>query len=81
VELCDYDEHVSLVQVLHPRVGSWPYPQTLDQAEKTYQVKHSSLLRKFQNYGQKKFYIIGPWSQRPIPKICAGILQTFLRQS
>ncbi len=25
--------------------------------------KHSSLLRKFVNYGQKKFYNIGPWPQ------------------
>jgi hypothetical protein len=24
--------------------------------------KHPSLLRKFVNYGQKKFYNIGPWS-------------------
>jgi hypothetical protein len=23
--------------------------------------KHSSLLRKFVNYGEKKFYNIGPW--------------------
>jgi hypothetical protein len=23
--------------------------------------KHSSLLRKFVNYGRKKFYSIGPW--------------------
>jgi len=23
--------------------------------------KHSSVLRKFVNYGQKKFYNIGPW--------------------
>jgi len=27
--------------------------------------KQSSLLQKFLNYGQKKFYNIGPWSNKP----------------
>jgi hypothetical protein len=45
-------------QVLHSRVGFWTYRQTLDKAE-----KHSNLLQKFVNYGQKKFYNIRPRAQ------------------
>jgi len=35
-------------------------PQTLDEAGKTFQGQHSSLLRRFVNCGLKKFYNIGP---------------------
>ncbi len=38
-----------------------PYSQTLDEAGKTFQYKHSSLLRTFVIYGRKKFYNICPW--------------------
>jgi len=50
--------------VLHSRIGSWPYPQTLGSPARD---KHSSLLRKFVNYGRKKFYDIGPWCRRKEP--------------
>ncbi len=38
-----------------------PYSQTLDEAGKTFQYKHSSLLRTFVIYDRKKFYNICPW--------------------
>jgi hypothetical protein len=41
-------------QVLQSRVGSWPYPQSLDKATKY------SLLRTLINYGQKSFTTLGP---------------------
>jgi hypothetical protein len=46
--------------MLHSRVGSWPYPQTLGWAtvEIHAREKHSSLLQKFVNYGCKKLYNI-----------------------
>jgi hypothetical protein len=34
----------------------------IDYARKLARNKHSSLLLKCVNYGQKKFYNIGPWS-------------------
>ncbi len=44
------------------RAGSWPYPQTLDQAGKAYQDQTlSNLLRIRVNYGRKKFYKIDAW--------------------
>ncbi len=39
-------------------VGSWPYPQTLDWAERLAMDEHSSLLQTFVNYARKKLYII-----------------------
>jgi len=43
----------------HSRIGSWPYPQTLDLVEKLARVKHSSLLQTFVNYGSKKLITSG----------------------
>ncbi len=37
-----------------------PYLIILDLAVEAARDKHSSLLRKFENYEQKKFYNIGP---------------------
>ncbi len=37
-------------------------PQTIYETEKTARDKHSSLLRILINYGHKKFYNTGPWS-------------------
>ncbi len=37
-----------------------PHSRTFIQLEKLAKDKHSSLLQKFVNYGQKKFYNIGP---------------------
>jgi hypothetical protein len=42
-------------QVLHSRVGPWPYPQILDWLERLAGTKNSSLLRKPVNYGCKSF--------------------------
>ncbi len=44
----------------HSRLSSWSYQQTLDQTEKLAIDKHSSLLRKFVNYGQKSFLTFLP---------------------
>jgi hypothetical protein len=50
------------LQVLLSRVGSWPYPQTLDWVLVLARDKHSSLLRKSViTYGRKKFYSIATW--------------------
>jgi hypothetical protein len=38
-----------------------PYPQSLHRLERLARDKHSNLSPKFVNYGQKKFYNIGPW--------------------
>ncbi len=47
--------------MLHSWVGSWPYPQTLDQAGNILaRDKHSSLSRKSVNYGQKSFIKLAP---------------------
>ncbi len=43
--------------MLHSRISSWAFPQTIDQSGEA-----ASLLQKFVNYGQKKFYNIGPES-------------------
>ncbi len=43
----------STFQVLHSRVGSWPYAQRLSR------MKHFSLLQKIVNYNLKMFYNIG----------------------
>jgi hypothetical protein len=50
--------------VLHSRVGSWPYSQTVDQAGRLARNKRFSLLGAFVNYGPKKFYNIGPRALR-----------------
>ncbi len=39
-------------------LSSWPYPQTLDKAEKACQRQTLKLIT-FINYGQKNFYNIG----------------------
>jgi hypothetical protein len=44
-------------QVLHSRVGSWSYPQTLD---KVVEACQEQLLQKFVGYICKKCYNIGP---------------------
>ncbi len=44
----------------------WPYPQSLDQAGKACQGQTPNTIayyEKFVNYGQKKFYNIGPMNQ------------------
>ncbi len=51
-----------LVQILHSRVGSWPYHKHQTRPAILAWDKHSSLLRKSVNHGQKKFYNIGPRS-------------------
>jgi len=45
-------------QVLHSRIGFWPYPQTLDRAGNACQGQTLSLLWKVVNYVRKKFYEI-----------------------
>ncbi len=53
-----------LSEVVHTRVGTWLYPQTLNYAGKAYQghtcSKYSSLVRKVVNYGQKSFKTLVP---------------------
>ncbi len=52
--------------MLHFRVGSWLYPQTLDWGEDLERLardKDSSLLQTFVNYGRKKICNIGPSTQ------------------
>ncbi len=48
-------------QVLHSRVGSLPYPQTLDQAGKACQEQ--TLYMKIRKLRTKTFYYIEPWCQ------------------
>ncbi len=48
--------------MLHFRVDSYPYLQTLDYEGKTSHGQ-SWLLQKSVNYGRKKFYSIGPGSE------------------
>ncbi len=43
-----------------PRVGFWPYPQTLDNAGQACRDRHSNLLQIFLNYGRKRFMILAP---------------------
>ncbi len=45
------------------QVGSGLTCKHYTRLEKFASDKHSSLLRKFVNYGRKKFYNIDPWSQ------------------
>jgi hypothetical protein len=40
----------------------WAHCVCPSQAFPRYSYKHSSLIIKLVNYGQKKFYNIGPWS-------------------
>ncbi len=40
-------------------VGSWPYPQTLDQAVNAYQGQTLYLIMNTLNYGRKKFILLG----------------------
>ncbi len=44
--------------MIHSRVGSWPHTLTLD--IRLARDKHSSLLRKSVNYGQKSFITLTP---------------------
>ncbi len=55
--------------MLHYRVGSWPYPQTLNYAGKPSKDKLSSLLQTIVNYESKKFYNIGPRIAEPFDPI------------
>ncbi len=45
--------------MLHSRIGSWPYPQTLDWGGKACQGQTPSLLLKGVTFRRKKFYNIG----------------------
>ncbi len=64
----------TLVKLINSRIGSWPHPQTL--LERLTMDEHSCLLRKFVNYGRKKFYNIGPRTLRsPFPPELAETLQ------
>jgi hypothetical protein len=45
------------------RVGSWAYPQTLDQSGKACQGQSVLLIMKIYKLQTKKFYNIGPWRQ------------------
>ncbi len=47
-------------QLLHSRVSSILIHNHWTRLERLARDKHSSLLQKFVNYGQKKFYNIGP---------------------
>jgi hypothetical protein len=46
--------------MLHSKIGSWSYPQTLDWLENLARDKHSSSLQIFVNYGCKKFTKLTP---------------------
>jgi hypothetical protein len=50
----------STFQVLHHRVDSWPTHKHLIRLAKLAGNKHSSLLQKFINYGQKSLITLGP---------------------
>jgi len=52
---------LSTFQVLHTRVGSWPYPQTLDKAGAVChgQINTLNSLWTLVNYRRKEFYNIG----------------------
>ncbi len=60
--------------MVNSRVGFWPCSQTLyeEGGKRLAKDKQSSLLRKFVNYGQNKFYNIGPWK---LSQILARMLQ------
>ncbi len=49
--------------MLHSRVGSWPYPQTVDQAGNNCQGQTLQLITKIHKLRTKIFYNIGPWCQ------------------
>ncbi len=54
-------------------VGSWPFLQTLVKDGKADRDKRSSLLRKFVNYGRKKFYNIDTWTSANRPRRLAVV--------
>ncbi len=45
------------------KVGSWPCPQTLDEAGWPYKDNHSGLLWTFFNYNLKQFFWHWPWNE------------------
>ncbi len=50
--------------MLHSRVGSWPYPQTLDQAGKTCQVQKLQFTTKIRKITDAKSFItLGPGAE------------------
>jgi len=49
----------STFQVLLSRVGSRPWPQSVDSSSKAYRVKHSSLFVRSVSDNGKQFYNIG----------------------
>jgi hypothetical protein len=51
-----------LLEKYFTRVGSWPYPQTLNLVGKACQV-HSSFYSKIRKLRTKKFYKFGSWPQ------------------
>jgi hypothetical protein len=51
---------LSTFELFDSRGKLWPYPQTRDLPERDIITKHSSLLRKFVNYGRKKLITLGP---------------------
>jgi hypothetical protein len=59
------------LQVLHSRVGSWPYPQAKYYSGTTCQGQTISFLQTFVKYSPKKFYNIGPsWLQTKLSVYC-----------
>ncbi len=58
---------IHVFQVLHSKVGSCPYTQTLDSAEIKHLEKHPSLLQEFLNYDRKKFFRARPTSAAFLP--------------
>jgi len=73
---------LSVCQVLHSRVGSWPYPQT--RLERLARGKRSGLWWKVVTYGCKEFYNVGhSWGRYckaflGVICICVWHLLTFL---
>ncbi len=73
LRVCPWRSFSSLVLCLWVRPGAYlrwqhlkrlgrlqPYSQILTRVEKLVRAKHSSLLRKVVNYGQKRFITLGP---------------------
>ncbi len=51
--------------MFHPKVESWPYPQTIDLAGKACQGQTPKLNTKIVNYGQKSFSTLGHGHYNP----------------
>jgi hypothetical protein len=71
----------STAQLLHPRVGYWPYPQTwknLKQAGKPARDKNSSLLQRHANYRRRKFHNIEPSVEVTVSDNHSSLLQCII---